>query len=177
MLITSAPMVSFFGTELGVTVYANDKIVYELLGDAKVLSDDSYNLGGQGEHLGFVQDNALGVEFDSYYHNTNDPSYKHIAILKDNVRTHLANVKDDRVDDSTWHDVVVSISNNIAVVLDGKEVLSYKKVDFLEDEIYVGIAAATGSSKNRHLVKDIIVENSDREIPTNVSFEKHYNGK
>lgn len=234
ILVTSIPLVNIGGINLGVTAHAKDEIIYELLGDAKVLPDDSieltklatwqsggvwfkeklyakdgitvkfsywagggrgdsyggadgivlafanntYNLGEQGEYLGFVQDDALGVEFDSYYQNPNDPRYKHLAIIRNNVRTHLANIKEDRVDDSVWHNVVVSISGeNVTVVLDGKEVLSYDKVDFLHDELYVGFAAATGSGKNRHLIRDVVVENSDKEIPMNISFEKYYQGQ
>lgn len=237
MFFSAIPVVNFTGISFkaeAVETDTNDEVVYELLGDAKVLPDDTieltelatwqsggvwfkeklyakdgitvkfsywagggrgdyyggadgivlafanntYNLGEQGEYLGFVQDDALGVEFDSYYQNPNDPYYKHLAIIRNNVRTHLANIKEDRVDDSLWHDVVVSISGeNVTVVLDGKEVLSYDKVDFLHDELYVGFAAATGSGKNRHLIRDVVVENSDKEIPMNISFEKYYQGQ
>ena len=221
-------------SEFVVESYAADDVAYELLGEAKVLADNSieltelkfwasggvwfkeklyakdgiqvsfsywigggrdhyfggadglvlafanntYNLGEQGEYLGFVHDNALGVEFDSYYQNTNDPGYKHIAILKDDVKQHLANVEDDRVDDSLWHDVVVAISGkNITVVLDKKEVLSYDNVDFLADELYVGFAAATGNGYNQHIIKDVVVKNSEGDFPMDVSFEKYYQGK
>ena len=38
-------------------------------------------LGGEGEYLGFVGNNAFGVELDSYAGNRNDPAGKHVAII------------------------------------------------------------------------------------------------
>lgn len=113
-------------------------------------------LGSHGEDLGFVK-GAFGVELDSY-HNAYDPEGKHIAILKDSARNHLTYRTDARVDDSAWHTLTVTYSENVLTVyLDDNYSLSYNEID-LPDEFYLGISAATGAGRNKHLIKDFIFE-------------------
>lgn len=113
-------------------------------------------LGSHGEDLGFVK-GAFGVELDSY-HNAYDPEGKHIAILKDSTRNHLTYRTDARVDDSEWHTLTVTYSEDLLTVyLDDEKVLSKENI-FLPDEFYLGISAATGAGRNKHLIKDFIFE-------------------
>ena len=113
-------------------------------------------LGSHGEDLGFVK-GAFGVELDSY-HNAYDPEGKHIAILKDSTRNHLTYRTDARVDDSEWHTLTVTYSEDLLTVyLDDNFALSYDEID-LPDEFYLGISAATGAGRNKHLIKDFIFE-------------------
>lgn len=93
-------------------------------------------LGSHGEDLGFVK-GAFGVELDSY-HNAYDPEGKHIAILKDSTRNHLTYRTDARVDDSEWHTLTVTYSEDLLTVyLDDNFALSYDEID-LPDEFYLG---------------------------------------
>ena len=115
---------------------------------------EKMGLGSDGEYLGFVGDGAYGIELDSYPRNPNDPDGKHIAVVQDKVANHLASVLDNRVDDSAWHNVQVKyLDGTLIVYLDDEEVLSVEGIT-LEEKIYLGLSAATGSGKNQHLVSD-----------------------
>ena len=138
-----------------------------------IFSNNTYNLGSAGGDLGFVRDSALGIEFDSYDGNSGDPSGKHIAVVKDNVSNHLKYIIDDRTDDSQWHNVLVNIINNTVVVnFDGTSILTYSGIDFLDDNLYVGVAASTGSGRNRQIVKNFTVCDSSSTVVPII-----YNGK
>lgn len=109
-------------------------------------------LGSDGEYLGFVSGDTYGVEFDSYSENSGDPRGKHIAVIHGQSSNHITYVLDDRVDDSVWHDVKAIYSNeNLEIYLDGEQILFCEDVN-LADEIYLGLSAATGSGKNRHII-------------------------
>lgn len=117
-------------------------------------------LGSNGEGLGFVGTGAYGIELDSYPKNSKDPDGKHIAIIKDSVKNHLAYVLDDRVDDSAWHTIKVTYDSKvIEVYLDGSKVLACDNIS-LNDEVYFGISASTGSGYNKHLIKNFSVDTS-----------------
>lgn len=120
-------------------------------------------LGPQGGYLGFVGQDAYGVELDSY-HNAGDPDGRHVAIVQGSVQKHLDYVIDNRVDDSGdvsgsgWHTLSVRYEHSVLKVsLDGEELLSCGEI-LLPDEIYLGISAATGGGMNRHLIKDFDIE-------------------
>ena len=123
-------------------------------------------LGADGEYMGFVSGEAYGVEFDSYPGNPNDPKGKHIAIIQGKSSNHLAYVLDDRVDDDEWHDVEIDYADQrLEVCLDGKSVLSCADID-LPDEVYLGLSAATGNGRNRHLVSGFQYEYAEDENNT-----------
>ncbi len=117
-------------------------------------------VGASGEGLGFVTGSkSYGVELDSYPENPGDPNGRHVAIIYQKVSNHLKYVMDERVDDGKWHDVNVRYqrsSKTMTVYLDGKAILSCDNVD-LASSCYLGLAAATGSGSNRHMVKNFTV--------------------
>lgn len=127
-----------------------------------LFANTTYNLGSNGGSLGFVRDNAIGIEFDSYPYNSNDPSKKHIAVVQNSASNHLKSINDDRVDDSNWHEVVVMLIDScIYLELDGKEVIRYDNISSIASELYIGVAASTGAGLNRHLIKDFIIRKGE----------------
>lgn len=128
---------------------------------------EQQGLGADGEYLGFVENNSYGVELDSYPYNSGDPSEKHIGIVHHSTHEHLATVSDDRVDDSSWHNIMISYYSGVLnVYLDGDAVLSSDNVH-LPDSVYLGISASTGGGLNRHLIKDFYFEATDHSSLTN----------
>lgn len=119
-------------------------------------------IGDQGGAMGFAGE--YGVELDSYPYNSGDPSEKHIAIIHERASNHIVSRQDDRVDDSVWHHVVVKYKNGtMQVYLDGSAVLERSGIE-LENEVYVGLTAATGSGKNKHYIKNFNITVNSRGI-------------
>ncbi|MCR5282716.1 MAG: hypothetical protein K6E18_05050 [Lachnospiraceae bacterium] len=114
-------------------------------------------LGAQGEYLGYVD--GYGVELDSYPRNDNDPEGKHFAIIKDDVSNHLVYKEDDRVDDGSWHNIMVKYNadqKSMSIDLDGTWILSASNIT-MPSVVYMGLTAATGSGKNYHFVDDFFI--------------------
>ena len=125
------------------------------------------NLGmkeAAGEYIGFVD--GYGVEMDSYPRNSGDPAGKHFAIVKDRVSNHITYKEDDRVDDGSWHNMKVEYNKTakrLDVSLDGTQILSATDVK-MDDEVYMGLTAATGSGKNYHYVDDFFITTGTTSI-------------
>lgn len=63
-----------------------------------------------------------------------------------------------RMTHSEWHTLTVTYDEDLLTVyLDDEKVLSKGNI-FLPDEFYLGISAATGAGRNKHLIKDFIFE-------------------
>jgi len=113
-----------------------------------------------GGSLGFVDITGnvpgYGIELDHWY-NSGDPSYEHIALIKDSVSNHLAWMNDDRVDDDIWHHVKTIVDTNDIYVF----------VDDMENPLFIwngvidrsfggfGFTAATGGANAYHRIDDV----------------------
>ncbi len=128
---------------------------------------------GQGIGLGGVSP-SIGVEFDTYQ-NTDfgDPSYDHVAILRDGDMNHLHTTKtlagpvpiksgnaNISIKDCTFHDVRFiwdAPTKKFTVYWECTEILS-TSVDFVKDifngdpNVYWGFTAATGGSTNEQKI-------------------------
>lgn len=103
---------------------------------------------------------GYGIEYDNYYNggHLNDPSSRHIALLKDRPGNHVVSVDDQRVEDFNWHTVEVDVEeSSITVAVDDGQVLTWNGTI---DRSYggFGFAGATGNSNNWHIIDDVCVK-------------------
>ena len=113
-------------------------------------------LGIAGGELGFT--GHYGIELDSFA-NSYDPSPKgkHVAVVQGKTANHLCYVLDDRVDDSAWHTLRVTVKNHVLrVYLDGALLLKQNQV-VLNAETYLGLSAATGDGVNEHIIRKFLI--------------------
>ena len=107
---------------------------------------------------GSVDVSGYGIEFDSNKNsNHSDPSYNHIALIKDSVNNHLKQAHDYRVNDNAWHDVkVIKNNTNIKVYVDDMTtVVLEKSVSFDRDFGGFGFGGATATRSQTHLIDDV----------------------
>lgn len=173
----SLPIDTTKGFEAAFSYYAGEgRDDYYGGADGIVLNFSSETgIGAQGGAMGFAGE--YGVELDSYPQNSGDPEGKHIAIIHRKASDHIVSRQDDRVDDSTWHNVVVKYKDGtMQVYLDGSRVLERSGVQ-LENEVYVGLTAATGSGKNKHYVKNFNITVNSRDISVLGKKQNRLNSK
>lgn len=124
----------------------------------------NYNPGSGGA-LGF-NDNfgrdvpGYGIEFDNWGSGA-DPSWNHIALIKDSVGNHLQWVNDPRTEDNTWHTVKVAVDDqSIVVNVDNNKIIDWQGTI---DKKYAGFgfSAATGGFTNWHIIDDIKISVPD----------------
>ena len=113
--------------------------------------------GADGGGLGFDGCGGYGVEVDTY-RNTEygDPTYNHVAILKENVRTHLQE-KDATAftEDGKWHNLKITNRRHVCTVsIDGVQMLQQDGVE-PNGQYEIGITAGTGAGYNFHAVRNI----------------------
>ncbi len=116
--------------------------------------DKSYTPKGGGT-LGFGNNvPGYGIEFDSYQ-NSFDPSKKHIALIENSYKNHLAYVDTSCTNDAKWHHVKVEIGNTtVKVYVDNKLMLSWSGTI---DRTYggFGFAGATGGLNDWHKIDNV----------------------
>lgn len=116
----------------------------------------SYEMSS-GEDMGFTGCGGYGVELDTYQNdNQGDPSHNHIALIKENVGTHLVTNTLPESEDEQWHHLKVVVEDGVCTAyVDGNEKFSHA----VEKTGYgwIGITSATGNGHNLHAVKNIIV--------------------
>ena len=118
---------------------------------------DSSKAGSDGEGLGFEGCGGYGVEIDTYQNiERNDPTYNHIAIIRDSVSNHLCiENADSFTEDGCWHHLQVTNRSSVCTVyVDGKQVLSEGGIT-PNGQYDIGITAATGAGCNFHAVRNI----------------------
>ncbi len=132
--------------------------------------NSDYIPGTEGSCLGFGGSDfyctaeGYGIEFDGFDYGNNEPSDHHIALIKDDVWTHLASVDDFRVKDNQWHQVQISVNENgLIVSLDGEVVLTWEgEFDYTYSNL--GFSAATAAALDWHIIDDFSLS-SGGELP------------
>lgn len=108
-----------------------------------------------GEGLGFNGCKGYGVELDTY-RNSKDPSYNHIALIKNTVTNHLKTVALNESEDNLWHHLSITVEDSLcSVYVDSNLKFTYEVSS--TDYGWIGISAATGASRNLHAVKNISI--------------------
>lgn len=135
-------------------------------------NNDAFQLGGNGEGLGYLGvANSLNIEFDTFQNtNLNDPSVDHIAIMRDGVNIHGtannlagpvqappvgANIEDglDHIVDIRWDPSSTRIEVYFDCSLRLTLVLDIKNAIFGGDNmVRWGFSAGSGGSFNPHSV-------------------------
>lgn len=138
--------------------------------------DGNYVPAG-GLNLGFVEDynpvvQGYGIEFDNWNNwDFNDPSANHIALIKDNVASHLIYVNDRRTEDNLWHDVKVTVNEtDLLMELDGSELLSWSG-SFDKTYSGFGFSGATGAANNWHLIDDVRITCESEIVEADINFD------
>lgn len=133
----------------------------------------STSIGSEGSGIGFggVQP-ALAVEFDTWQNfDLSDPSYDHIAIMKDGSVAHgvgsgnltgpvQANATNTNIEDCEYHQMRVTWNaqtQTLTVFFDCDERLTYtgdvvNEIFDGDPEVFWGFTSATGGASNRHEV-------------------------
>lgn len=132
----------------------------------------STSIGQVGEGIGFqgVMP-SVGIEFDTWQNgNLSDPSYDHVAIIKNGVLNHSspnnlagpvqANASNGNVEDCDWHTLRVNwdaATTTLEVWFDCKLRLSYtgdivNEVFGGDPNVFWGFTSATGGASNLHQV-------------------------
>lgn len=137
----------------------------------------SYTMSS-GENIGFTGCGGFGVELDTY-RNTNqgDPINNHIALIKDNVGTHLTTNSLTESEDEQWHHLRIIVSDSVCTAyIDGNEKFSHP----VEATGYgwIGITSATGNGHNLHAVSNVVIKSNksaavgDRYLDLDLSHRK-----
>jgi hypothetical protein len=139
-----------------------------------------YGLPGAGGSLGFQLSNwegipsgdipGYGIEFDSFPNSTMygivDPQYNHIAVIKNNVSTHLFNVSDTRIEDNIWHDVNINFDNGLIIVkIDNFIVIQYEILNPDYSHSGIGFSSAVGYYNNNHIIDDFVLTTFECSVP------------
>ncbi|MEM3698181.1 MAG: hypothetical protein QXQ94_11950 [Candidatus Bathyarchaeia archaeon] len=137
----------------------------------------NYSYAYGGGYLGF-SDNpyghpGYGIEFDTFLNGPfNDPSDNHIALIQNNVDTHLIHANDTRVKDNAWHNVSVEVEDSSVKVYMDEDLIFQWNGDLNRTYNYFGFCGATGSYTNWH-----IIDNFSIKIPHyNLTISANYGG-
>ncbi|MCD8048373.1 MAG: hypothetical protein LUG52_02005 [Clostridia bacterium] len=110
-----------------------------------------------GQDMSFSGCKGYGVELDTYRNSDyNDPSYNHIALVKNSTKNHLATAKLTESEDGNWHNLRVVVSDGVMYAyVDDVLKITYE----VSETGYggIGISAATGDGTSEHYVKNISV--------------------
>ncbi len=114
-----------------------------------------YGKPDAGGDLGFTVNGqsvtGYGIEFDTY--RGDDPPTPHIALIKNNVTTHLTYNEISGFRDNNFHNIVINFDHgNILVMLDGVQVLDYSISNVNYNFSGVGFSAATGGNNDNHII-------------------------
>lgn len=109
-------------------------------------------VGGAGERK-FAD--GYGLELDTYQnYQLSDPSYNHIALVKDSSGNHLADQPLPEAEDGTWHHLKLEVADgNCTAYIDGSIRLTHSVSS--TGYGWLGITASTGSGTNLHTVSNI----------------------
>lgn len=108
-------------------------------------------VGSTGTEMGFS--GYVGVELDSYPFGGNDPEEQHVALINGSTTNHVASAMCGPINDDRWHHVKITYDGgNFEVYFDSAKAFSGSSD--LENEVYIGVTAATGSACNRHMIKN-----------------------
>lgn len=134
---------------------------------------------GLGGHLGFEPTGGgyapgYGIEFDNFFNPEFLDVYpQHIALIGHNVRNHITDVPDSRVEDGRWHDVKVIYEHpgppdpelpKVSVYVDGAFVLDWILNDHPDLPGGFGFSSGVCSAKANHRIDDFVLE--DLSCPT-----------
>ena len=120
---------------------------------------DGSKTGAEGGGLGFEGCGGYGVQIDTFYNSEHkDPSYNHIAIIRETISNHLTLADATSfTEDGKWHHLrIVNRDSVCTVYVDGERVLRQEGVE-PNGQYQIGISAATGSGYNFHAVKNIFL--------------------
>lgn len=118
-------------------------------------------LPGAGGSLGFDGSNGYAIEFDNYFNGGVDPNERHIGIIQNSYTNHLAVTGwDNRVEDSTWHNVRVTVIGNTITVYVDDMITPLLQWTGAIDRSYggMGFSAGTGGLTNYHYVDDVRIQ-------------------
>jgi hypothetical protein len=113
---------------------------------------------GVGGTCGDMQVDAFHVEFDTWENNNHkDPTPKnHIAITLDGDPSSHILWAEQVLEDSTWHDVNITIfGTNIKVFFDGAKIIDDTVPGFQFHGGYIYFSGSTGWATNYHRVDDL----------------------
>lgn len=129
-------------------------------GLAVVFYNDDILTSGEGEAIMYGGLTGYAIELDTYYNNEPTTS-NHISINKTQTN-HLSWALLPESEDGKWHKLEISVDNNICkAYIDGVLKISYEITKTRNG--YLGITAATGSSRNLHAVKNIHITDLSKE--------------
>ena len=124
-----------------------------------------------GGYLGFSS-LGYGVEFDTFQNSWDVPS-SHVALIKDGVENHLAQVNDARVRDQAWHNVTINVvPSSVNVYIDGGRILQWNgTLDSTHNGF--GFTAATGEASwpvnDKHIIDDFSIKAPASEFDVAIS--------
>ena len=112
------------------------------------------SLGGS---IGFDGCSGYGIEIDTYRNTeTGDPWGNHIALIQGWAGNHLSTLNISEAEDGNWHHLKIDVQNGICnAYIDGSLRISHPVEKTGYD--WIGITAATGSARNLHAVKNILI--------------------
>lgn len=119
--------------------------------------------GTVGWGLGFHGASGIAIEFDRYGNTDFDPvPGKHVGLVRDSIRNHLAYAEDRRPWDGEWHELEVHVTlDGLTVWLDRELIIEWTDQGLLPFEGYVGFTAGTGGAQERYEI-DVWVVDVDR---------------
>ncbi len=122
-------------------------------------------IGGDGADLGYETLQGYAVEFDVYCDRNYDPPRSHIALIKDDVRRHLASSMDFPTLNNSGKfscnivflnsTIRVYLSNPQAGLAEKKLVLEHTISDYEPFTAYLGLTGATGGVSARHVIDNV----------------------
>ena len=87
---------------------------------------------------------------------------KHVGLVRDSIRNHLAYAEDRRPWDGEWHELEVHVTlDGLTVWLDRELIIEWTDQGLLPFEGYVGFTAGTGGAQERYEI-DVWVVDVDR---------------
>jgi hypothetical protein len=127
-------------------------------------------LGGTGCGIGYGGDGACtdgpalpgwSIEVDTYYNDGYDPTADdHLMFTFDgDVDDPAAWAVLPEMEDTGWHTMAVRVQQpHVQVSIDGVTYIDQEILGFYDFDAYIGFTAGTGDYTNRHLIKDLVVQ-------------------
>lgn len=110
-----------------------------------------------GGTMGFNGCKGYGVEIDTYYNSEhNDPSGNHVALIKEQVRTHIGAASLPQSEDGQWHHLKVEVIDAQCRIYVDNELKLAREVE-KTGYSWLGVTSATGNGCNLHAVKNIAI--------------------